>query len=1059
LAATAAFGQITGEVRGVVLDPSGAAVSQAKVTLKSVETGATREQQVSAEGRFTFGLLNIGTYQLRAEAPNFRATVAEVLVKTGEVASVQLNLELGAMSETLTVTEAASPLSLENAQLQTSVMGEQIQNIPVNRDPNQFILTAPGVAPVSTNNPFLGSGSANVNGGRGRGNNITVDGITATDISVTGTGGVLGPLNFSAIKEVKIITSNFSAEYGRNSTSQVLYVTKSGTNALHGEAYEYLQNNMLNARPFFDDTGKANIKKVNTFGFEVGGPAYLPKIYDGRNKTFWDVTYEGYKKRGAGRSVIARVPTAAMLAAVTDPTAKALLDQYKLPSSPSGSIQNQSASTSDSYQIAVRVDQRIGDKDTIWGRYSRNKSTDADSGLTFIYTNLLGFGATSGGTPQQATLQAIHLFSPTVVNEARFGFGRSTAGFPLNTPYPLGPRVQFTSAEVDRFGLWEGLPQGRSQNTYQFTDNLSMSRGRHTLKMGMEYYYLQGDSVFDAYQRGLFTFPSWADFAAGAPSIYQQRIGDSNRQNRVKNIFGFFQDDWKVARNLTVNLGLRYEWAGGPTELNGIISNLNLNNTQAYGAAGAGPLGLLEQGKPPFKSNNNWAPRIGFAWNVGGHQKTVLRGGYGIAYDFIFLNPITNQRFLPPFIITGTLTGGFTGTNSFANLVAGTSQLQADTKTQLGKLSTTTLDFGTVVPAIAQNLRNPQVHQWNLGIEHEIFGFVVKASYVGTKGNYLSRSRDINLIAQPVPSATSLADETARLADFTTANTGLSGSATRYSNRIDRRYNGITLVDSSANSNYHSGQFEVQRRYGRGLMLNANYTFAKSIDDGSDVLGVLINDSSTQQNPRDNRNNRGPSQFDLRHRLVISHTWELPFFKTSSDRVLKFYLGGWAFSGTTSFRSGFPVTLGAGSRRGLSPLTVLGGGGSVRPNVSGPVNIKFQPSGSAGAPYGTAKPDGVQSISTYATSLGLSQPLLGNMGTMGRGVLRLNREQNFNWNVYKKFSIGERMSVQIRAEMYNVFNNTAFQDVDLNITSPTFGQYIGTTGDSRYLQLGARFMF
>jgi outer membrane receptor protein involved in Fe transport len=655
LAATAAFGQITGEVRGVVLDPSGAAVSQAKVILKSVETGVTREQQASVDGRFAFGLLNIGAYQVRAEAPNFRATVAEVLVKTGEVASVQLNLQLGSMSETLTVTEAESPLSLENAQLQTSVMGAQIQDIPVNRDPNGFILTAPGVAPVSSNNPFLGSGSANVNGGRGRGNNITVDGITATDISTTGTGGVLGPLNFSSIKEVKVITSNFSAEYGRNSTSQVLYITKSGTNVLHGEAYEYFQNTVLNARPFFDDTGLANIKKVNTFGFEAGGPAYLPKIYDGRNKTFWEVTYEGYKKRGAGSSYIARVPTAAMLAAVTDPTAKALITQYQLPSSPSGSIQNQSASTSDSYQVAVRMDQRIGTKDTVWGRYSRNKSTDADSSLTFIYTNLLGFGATSGGTPQQATLQEIHLFSPTVVNEARFGFGRSTAGFPINTPYKLGPAISFSNAEVSSFGLWFGLPQGRTQNTYQFTDNLSMARGRHTLKMGMEYYYLQGDSVFDTYARGLFAFASWADFAAGAPTTYTQRIGDTNRQNRVKNIFGFFQDDWKVARNLTVNLGLRYEWAGGPTELTGTISNLNLNNTTAYGAAGAGPLGLLEQGKPSFKSNNNWAPRIGFAWNVGGRQQTVVRGGYGIAYDFIFLNPITNQRSLPPFVITGSL--------------------------------------------------------------------------------------------------------------------------------------------------------------------------------------------------------------------------------------------------------------------------------------------------------------------------------------------------------------------------------------------------------------------
>jgi hypothetical protein len=210
---------------------------------------------------------------------------------------------------------------------------------------------------------------------------------------------------------------------------------------------------------------------------------------------------------------------------------------------------------------------------------------------------------------------------------------------------------------VNLFGVWEGLPQGRSQNTYQFTDNLSFTRGRHNFKTGFEFYYLQGDSFFDALQRPLIAFANWSDFAAGRPATYQQRFGDSVRENRVKNVFAFFQDDWKAGRNLTVNLGLRYERAGGPTEKNGVISNLNLENRSAYGRAGSGPFGLLETGKPSFRGNNNWAPRVGFAWNAGGSQKTVVRGGYGVAYDFIFLNPITNQQFLPPFIITGALTG------------------------------------------------------------------------------------------------------------------------------------------------------------------------------------------------------------------------------------------------------------------------------------------------------------------------------------------------------------------------------------------------------------------
>ena len=1060
-AVSSAYAQITGEIRGLVVDPSGAAVTQAKVTLKNVETGATREQAVSDEGRVVFGLLNIGTYEVRAEAPGFRIMVTQAMVRTAEITSVRLNLEVGAVTETVTVSGAASPLDTENAQIQTAVVGERIQDIPVGRNPNLFALTAPGVAPVSANNPFLGSGSFNANGGRGRGNNITVDGITATDVSVTGTGGPLGPLNFSAIKEVKVITNNFTAEYGRNSTSQVMYLTKNGTNQLRGELYEYFQNNALNSRPWFDTTGKANIVRNNQWGFEVGGPAYIPSIYDGRNSTFWHVAYEGNKVRGAGATRIANVPTAAMLAQVTDPTSKALVDQYKLPSSASGRLETSAATTTDSYQFSVRADQQLGRNDTIWGRYSRFVSQAGSSGLTFINTNLPGFGATSNNLPQQATLQEVHLFSPTMVNEFRFGFGRSAPEFPINTPYPLGATIRIGSGEVAGFGVWEGLPQGRSQNTYQFTDNVSFSRGVHTLKAGFEYYYLVADSFFDAVQRPLITFPSWADFASGNPSLFQQRFGNSVRANRIKNMFSFFQDDWKVTRNLTLNLGIRYEFAGGPTEANGMISNLNLNNNAAYGAAGSGPFGLLENGQPSFQSNHNWAPRLGFAWSVGQEGRTVVRGGYGITYDFIFLNPITNQRFLPPFIVTGSLSGAssFTGNNSLANIIAGTSQIQKETAAQSGTLSTTVLNFGNVSPAIAQNLENPQVHQWNLGVQREVQGTVVKLSYVGTKGAHLSRTRDMNLIASPVPAAVSVADETARLSAFTAANAALSGGATRYSNRIDRRYNVIAYVESTADSIFHSLQLEVQRRIGSGVMVNANYTFGKAIDTGSDVLGVLINDNSNQQNPLDNRNNRGLAQFDLKHRLVISHTWELPFFKNDSRRALRLALGGWSFAGVTSFRSGFPVTLDASTRRGLNPLTVLGGGAQIRPNVTGPVEVDWRPAGVPGVVTGTTNPDGVQAISTYANSLGLAQPLLGNFGNLGRNTMRLNGETNFDWNVYKNFYVYERLYFQIRAEMYNVFNNTSFQEVNRLLTNPSFGQYNVVGQNARTMQLGARMVF
>ena len=1056
-----AFSQITGDLKGTVTDSSTAAVTDAKVTLRSLETNETRTAASSGEGQFTFNLLKIGTYEIKVEKAGFRTSTAQAEVKTGEIASLRLALEVGSVTETVVVTDAAAKLDVENAQLQTSVTGEKIQEIPVGRNANLFALTAPGVAPVSSNNPFLGSGSFNSNGGRGRGNNITVDGITATDVSVTGTGGTLNPLNFSSIKEVKVITNNFSAEYGRNSSSQVLYITKNGTNDLRGEIFEFFRNDKLNARPFFDTTGKTNILRRNEFGWAVGGPVLIPKIFDGRNKAFWYTDYQMLKTRGAGATRIARVPTPAQVAGITDASTRALYTQYQVPTAESGQITTAAPNKTDFWQYAVRGDFSLGEKDTLWVRYSQADNLSSSSGLTFIGSNLPGFGATSGGKPRQATAAHTRLVTNWAVNEFRFGFGQSDAGFPIDTPYKLGPRITFADGSVNSFGVWEGLPQGREQKTYQFTDNFSFSRGRHNFKVGGEYYYLQADSTFDALFRGLISFANFGDFQRGVPLTYQQRLGSSGRNNRVKNTFAFVQDDWKVTRNLTLNLGMRMEWAGGPTEQNRQISNLTFENNTAYGAAGSGPFGLLELGKPSFRSNTNWGPRLGFAWSPGASTRTVVRGGYGIAYDFIFLNPITNQRFLPPFIVTGTLSGAasFTGNNSLANLLAGTGQLQRETAAQVGALSTTALNFGAISPALDQSLRNPQMHQLSFGVQREQFGVVWKANYVGTKGNFLSRTRDINFIQPGVPRATSLADETTRLPDFQAAFAAQNGGATRRSNRIDGRYNAILFVDSSANSNYHSFQFEAQKRIGKTFFLNANWTWAKSIDDGSDVLGVLINDSASQQNPLNNRDNRAASQFDLRHRLVVTQSWEPQWFRSSSNWAMRNLVGNWGFSGISSFRGGFPVTFDAGTRRGLNPLTVIGGGAGIRPNIAGPItNFNPRPAGSAGAPFGL-NADPVSRISSYAESLGLSQPLLGNFGTMGRNVLRLNGERNFDWNVFKNFNINERVKFQIRSEIYNVFNNTSFQEISRTLTAPDFGQYNVVGQDARIIQLGARFQF
>ncbi len=1065
VASTSVFAQTTGEVRGVVADATGASIANARVVIASRSRGESRTVETDAEGRFAAPLLAIGDYDIKVEKPGFRTTSTRAEIKTGEIASARIVLDLGQVTESVTVSGAVTRLDAENAQIQGSIAGEKLQEIPVQRNPNLFVLTMPGVTPVTSNNTFLGSGSFNANGGRGRGNNITVDGITATDVIVTGT--VLGPLNFSELGEARVITNNFSAEHGRNSSSQVIYTTLGGTNQLHGELYEYLQNDKLNARPYFDSAGKSNIVRRNQFGYSIGGPVFFPKLFDLRNKLFWRTSYEGFRLRGAGAARIAQVPTAAMIAAVTDPTSKALLAQYQLPAATSegagfGRVQQSAPNAENTYQFSIRSDYNITNSDRLWVRYGRFAATQRSTGNTFIATNLNNFGTANTNRPQQATLAHTHTFGAVAVNEFYFGFGQANPNFVIDSTVPVGPRIIFQDGLINNFGQWEGLPQGREQRTYQFRDNVSFVRGAHNFKAGFEHFVLQADSTVDASVRPVFNFANWAGFASGTPATYTQNFGDSARAHRQNMQFAFLQDDWKVSRRLTLNLGIRVESPGPMKEANGKLSNLNLDCRDSMGAAGIGAFGCLQVVPEAFARNTNWAPRFGFAYDLGGRGKTVLRGGYGIAYDFTFLNPVTNQRTLAPFIVNGNISGGanFAGENAFSRIVAGTAKIQQDTRALTGKISQTALNFGNVNPTIDPNLANPQVHQFSLGLQHDFGGFVVKAGYVGTKGNYLPRTRMLNLIANPPAPATSVADETARLQQFTAANAGATGNSVVRSNRLDPRFNLINFVDSSANSNFHSAQFEVQRRLSRHLLFTAAYTVGKSIDDNSDVQGVLINDSSNQQNPLNNRDNRAVSQFDLPQRLVMTHVWQLPFFKGVTNPFARQALHGWSFAGITSFRSGFPVTLESGARRGVSTPAMTGIlNGPVRPNVAGPFSFNPVPQGSAGSP--SSVNSDVQRISTHAESLGLSQPLLGNFGNLGRNTHRLNGETNFDWNIYKDFSLGRDSGakLQFRTELYNVFNNTSFQDVNRNITSAAFGQYTTVAQNARLLQMALRLVF
>jgi Carboxypeptidase regulatory-like domain len=1065
LSSVTVWAALNGDIEGVVRDTSGAIIPSANITIISVATGAQRTLISDERGYFIAAQLPIGEYDVRVQLAGFKSSSQRVLVKSAERASLNITLEVGGVSEVISVTETAVQLlNTTDAQLAVSIEERRVKELPLaTRDPLVLATLSPGVIPVTAANPFLGTGSFNANGGRGRGNNITIDNVVSTDVSTTGGAG-FGTLSLDAIQEFKLITNNFNAEFGRNANAQVQIITKGGSNQFHGSAYEFLRNDVFNSRDYFDTTGKASILRRNQFGATAGGPII-------KERMFFFGHYEGLQIRGAAGTRSARVPTAAQRAAITDATSAAILSQALLPAAAAddatgafGTVPQTAPVATENNAWSMRIDRNFGaGRDVLSGRYAMQKSKANSEGNTFITpSNLAGYGASSENKPQNFSLGWTRVLHPTVVNEARFAFGRSKPNFiPQSTS--AVPRVIITG--FDQFGESDIIPQGRVQNTFQYSDTLTYNSGRHTWKYGGDVHRIQANSFFDSQVRGIVRFTSWNAFAAGQVQQWQQNFGSTVRGNRVTNVFGFAQDDFKVRPDLTINLGLRLEVAGGVSEVNGILSNLDPTSTAAIGGAGPGPLGTLVLGGTAFERNYNWEPRVGFSWSPN-HGKWVVRGGYGITHDFIFLNPITNLRFAPPFVQAISLTGGITGTNSYANLFAGTATIQSDARTAVGKFNPTQVNFGNFSP-IDRDLNNPQVQQWNLTVEHQLTAsLAAKVSYVGNVGHYLLRSRHRNMISPgTVQPATSEADEIARIPEFTAIFGGYSGSVTTGSKRIDPRFNAVTMVEGSANSNYNALEAQLVKRFSNSYQFHVAYTWSKSIDNASDVLGVLVNDAATVQNPFNLRDNRSVSQYDIPHRLVINHVYEPQFFRNVTGPAGKI-LRGWGFNGIFQTQSGFPTNIFSGSRFGINDISMTGNGVNfIRPTVVGDISkLVFAPQGSPAAatipkPADRGINTGASDRNTNTSGYPLVQPLLGNVGTLGRNVIRLNGLTNFDWVILKNTQVNENLNVQFRSEFYNVFNNTSFARFDNDLSSQTFGLYRGTDTTPRQIQFALKLIW
>ena len=1056
----------TGTVQGTVFDPNGGVVAGATVTLRNLNTNVAQTFKTGTDGVYLFAAVLPGPYEVSAEATGFSKVASQFTAAASKTTTQDLRMTIQSQTATVVVSaEAAAELNTSDPQLSTIRNSLEMNSLPTGHSATGLIATAPGVQPMY--NPRGGSlvkltgaqtGQISANGGRAEYNSTELDFTDANDWEFGGIAGGTTPYP-DFVEQFNVLTSNVSAAYGIKSSGIVEIVTKSGTNNWHGEANDYIQNDFFNARNYNDKSGKPTRTDVNTYGFAMGGPAIKDKLwlFGGYNRN---------KQIGTGGTYDAPVPTAAEDSTATDPGVISIIKQY-LPaptvpipgSTTEGFYPVNYSSPSTAYQFLLRGDYRVSDNNTVGARYFQSTGTSV---LPYV-GSLVAFA--NEGAFYEPHGRNIELFdswtaNSTTVNQVRVAYARSLASLPAQMTNP-GPYFSITG--LTAFGEYGGFPQGRLFNVYQGNDILSKVEGKHLLKFGFDARIIQ-DHSFNAgttgsFTRGFFSFSSIQNFLNAEPSEYEQLFGPSVEPFRTKVFSTFAQDDIRVLPSLTVNVGLRWEYQGAINVAGGQYSLLDTQLPGNIGVAGTGVLGSFKVGNPVVRSNPfNFGPRLGFAWNPG-NGPLVVRGGYGIYYDAFFFTPLADEgRTSPPVAVNGLLTS-FTGGNTLDALLAGTAPYEQQLLAQVasGSFGTAT-NFGSITTT-NPNLRNPYMQQYDLLLDYKVSpSLVVSAGYVGSKGTHLAAFIPVNnfvpskLASTGAYPATSVADETARLSTFQ-AVSAQEGVGTL---RDDGRFDQVNLITDAADSNFNSLQINVQKAMSHGLLLQASYTWSKSIDDAStaypqqDYLG-----DGVPQNVYNLKSARAVSNFDIPQRILVTGIYQLPFFRNTTgwkERIVQ----GWEFESVNTWQSGVPVNIFSGPVLGIADVNLDGNtanGGNASDNT-----LANCVTGGGGL----ALPNGFSSKYTF------TQPLLGNYGTCGRNVARQPGLLNFNWSLMKSFQLAESgplgsgpWSLQLRMEAYNVFNTPSFYVANVSslyVSNPaTFGAT--TPLSQRHLIMVARIVW
>jgi hypothetical protein len=1011
LASSIALGQsFRGSIRGIVTDPSGSVVANAKVQAKNNDTGLLRETISIAEGGYVLPELPPGTYTVTVTASGFAAITQNVVVEIGLDTTADFKLaKLEQRKESVVVTEEAPVVETSRDVLESVVDQRLVSELPLNgRDFGKLVALSPGttVDPSGVAGTQDGFGQFNINGNRDRSNNYTLDGTDNNDpffnnsaLNQTGIGGAPASLlPIDAIQEFNL-QSQFGAEYGRNSGSVVNILTKSGTNHFHGTAFGFLRNSAFDARNYFNTESHKSVFQNSDFGGSLGGPIV-------KDKTFFFGAYEGQRER-VGSDFLLHVPTqtqiqnaeTAALGALNtsvspaqpyittiNPALLNLLAFY--PSSSTGEIADAARDTNNGNNFIVKLDHNLTSTELLTGRYAF-----AQSYQVFPFGSPGGFGTgsrlpqfaqTSPARVQVVSISLLSTLSASRINEVRFGYSRYRTSFSsLNANFDpntidldfgtgkLGlPEFDFTGIEnLGATGF--SVPRGRTSGSYQILDNFTLIEGRHTLKFGGEFRRAAISNFNDNLERGIFQFTaglglspdavsdSLADFFLGGASDIDDcctttEVEEGNTHRTTYNTgFSFFaQDDYRVSSSLTLNYGLRWEYFGPLSEANNLLSNLGTDGNLAM-VGTDGLHGLYH------RDLHDFGPRLGLAWSA--MKNTVVRLGYGIYYDYV-----PQDLFIANFTTSAGVATNPIGPQPILPLAFNASAFNGSTP---GPITTGAEAPPYSIFVTPQNFHSPYTQNWNVNIQQLLAqnsSFEIR--YVGSKGTKLVRLTDLN-----EPNANDV--------------------------RPNTNYSAMDELAPSSSSVYHAldaiARFQNAHRFS-GLV---SYVWSKSIDDASDGID-FIPGAAFPQDPSNLKAERGPSTFDTRQRFTAALNYALPSF--SSRKRLG---SGWELNSIVSVQTGRPIPI------------------ANSDDTSGRFYFNQRPDVVPGVPF--ILPHWTPATG-YLNPLAFIQPAFGTFGDLGRNEIFGPGYANWDFSLVKNTALTERVNLQLRAEFFNLLNHPNF---------------------------------